>query len=71
MIASTQKTNTEIFAFKVGLVFKLFSREVLIVKDKRQYKLLKMSLLFKKTASFTDKLLQIINSWKAKFLGYS
>ena len=37
MIASTQITNTEIFAFIVVLVFKLFSRKVLFInkKDKR------------------------------------
>ena len=37
MIALTQITNTEIFAFIVVLVFKLFSRKVLFInkKDKR------------------------------------
>ena len=31
MIASTQVTNTEIFAFTAVLVFKLLSREVLFI----------------------------------------
>ena len=37
MIASTQITDTEIFTFKVVLVFKLMSHEVLFInrKDKR------------------------------------
>ena len=37
MIASTQKTNIEIFAFIAALVFKLLSRRILFIsrKDKR------------------------------------
>ena len=53
MIASTQITNTEIFAFIAVLVCTLLSR-----KQKRQKKLLKSRLLFKKIANFTGKLLQ-------------
>ena len=34
MIASTQITNTEIFAFIAVLVFKLLSREVLFINRK-------------------------------------
>ena len=39
MIASTQITNTEIFAFLAVLVFKLLSRKVLFInrKDSRNY----------------------------------
>ena len=39
MIALTQITNIEIFAFIVGLVFKLLSRKVLLInkKDNRNY----------------------------------
>ena len=39
MIASTQITNTEIFAFIVVLVFKLFSHKVLFInrKDNKNY----------------------------------
>ena len=36
MIALTQITNTEIFAFIAVLVFKLLSREVLFIIRKRQ-----------------------------------
>ena len=36
MIASTQLTNTEIFAFMAVLVFKLLSRKVLFINRKRQ-----------------------------------
>ena len=41
MIASTQITNTEVFAFIAVLVFKLLSRKGFFVKQKRQIKLLK------------------------------
>ena len=59
MIASTQITNTEIFAFIAVIIFKLLSRKVLFInKKKKQYKLLKSRLLFKKIANFTGKLLQ-------------
>ena len=51
MIASTQITNTEIFAFITVLVCTLLSR-----KQKRQKKLLKSRLLFKKIGNFTRKL---------------
>ena len=34
MIASVQLTNTEIFAFKTVLAFKLLSRKILVVKRK-------------------------------------
>ena len=54
MIASTQITNTEIFAFIAALVFKLLSRKVLFINRK----LLESRLLFKKTPDFTGELLQ-------------
>ena len=57
MIALTQITNTEIFAFIAVLVFKLLSRKVLFIIEKTK-KLLKSRLLFKKIANFTGKLLQ-------------
>ena len=60
MIASTQITNTEVFAFTAILVFKLLSRKVLLIyrKDNRN---LKSMLLFKKTANFMGKLLENYN----------
>ena len=58
MIASTQITNAEILAFIAVLVFKLLSHKVLFINKKKQQKLLKSRLLFKKIANFTCKLLQ-------------
>ena len=56
MIASTQIINTEIFAFIVVPVFKLSSRKVLFI-NRKDKKLLKSRLLFKKRAKSTGKLL--------------
>ena len=58
MIASIQITTTEIFAFIAVVVFDLLIRKCLLKKQKRQQKLLKSRLLFKKIANFTGKLLQ-------------
>ena len=55
MIASTQIKNTEIFAFIAVLVIEPSSFGY---KQKRQYKLLKSRVLFKKIANLTGKLLQ-------------
>ena len=57
IIALTQITNTEIFAFITRPVFKILIPKVLFInrKDKRN---LKSRLLFKKIANFTGKLLQ-------------
>ena len=38
VIASTQRTNIEIFAFIANLVFKLLSRKVLFIKRKETVK---------------------------------
>ena len=57
MIALTQITNNEIFAFMAVLVFKLLSREVLFI-DRKDNRNLKSRLLFKKIANITGKLLQ-------------
>ena len=57
MIASTQITNTEIFAFTTVLVNKLLCRKVLLIVGNNN-RLLKSSLLLKKIANFTGKLLQ-------------
>ena len=58
MITSTQITNTEICAFISVLVLNLLSRKVLFTNRKRQQKLLKIRLLFKKIENFTGQLLQ-------------
>ena len=52
MVASTQITNTETYAFIAALVFKLLSRKVLFIKRK------KIETDKKKTANFTSKLLR-------------
>ena len=57
MIASTQITNTEFFVFTIVLVFKL-SRKNLFINGKKQYKLSKSRLRFKKIGKFSGKLLQ-------------
>ena len=57
MIASTQITNTEIFAFTTVLVNKLLCRKVLLIVGNNN-RLLKSSLLLKKITNFTGKLLQ-------------
>ena len=57
MIASTQITNTDIFAFTAVLVFKLLSRKVLFI-DRKTTETVKNRLLFKNIANFTGKLLR-------------
>ena len=58
MIALTQITDTGIFAFISVLALKLLNRKVLFTNRKRQWKLLKSRLLFKKIANFLGQLLQ-------------
>ena len=59
MTASTQITKSEMFSFTAVLVFnKLLSCKVLFIQKKRQKKLLKSRLLFKKIANFMGKFLQ-------------
>ena len=63
MIASTQITSTQIFAFIVFLVFKLLSRKVLLTDRNNRIgtvtiETVEKRLLFKKMANFTGKVLQ-------------
>ena len=58
MIASTQKTNSETFAFIAALVFKLLSRKVSFINRKDNINCCKSTLLFKKIANGTGELLQ-------------
>ena len=51
MIALTQITNTEIFAFRTALVFKLLSRKVLFI-DRKDSKNLKKYATFKENDNF-------------------
>ena len=52
------RVKNGLFIRKKGVAAKLFSRKVLSIKKKRQQKLLKSRLLFKKIANITGKLLQ-------------
>ena len=56
MIAPTQIKNTEILGLIAVLVFKLLNRKVLFINKKKQWKLLKRRLLFKKIAISRAKL---------------
>ena len=59
MIDLTQIRNTEIFAFIAVLVLRSLNHKVLFIyKHRRQEKLSKSRLLFKKIANFTGKLIQ-------------
>ena len=69
MIASAQITNTEIFAFIAVLVFILLSRKVLFINRKKQKKLLKSRLFFKKIANLTGKLLQKYKYLECEIVG--
>ena len=71
MIASTQIANTGIFAFIAVLVLKLLSRKFLLINKRRQQKLLKSRLLFKKIKEVVGKrfiLLEKIESFPGKLL---
>ena len=57
MIASTQITNAEVFAFIAVLVFKLLTRNFCL-KTEKTIETVKSRLLFLKIANFTCKLLQ-------------
>ena len=70
MIASTPKSNTGIFAFISILVFRILNRKVLFINRRNNRNFKKNTLLFKKTAKFMGKLLQITNNWNAKFSEY-
>ena len=58
MVTSTQITNTEIFALLAVLVFKLLSHNVIVCKQKIQWKRLKSRQPLKKIKKYTGKLLQ-------------
>ena len=65
MIASTQRTNTEIFAFIAALVFRVLSRKV-VYNQKKHSKLLKSRLLVKKIASFMGKFLNFQDTFETR-----
>ena len=67
MMASTQITNTEIYAFIFVVDLKLLSIKVMLTNRKGQQKLLKSRLLFKKIANSWVNYCKILNSWNGKF----
>ena len=58
MIASTQITDIEIFAFTAAPVFRSLSRKVFLLIEKTIETVKNYRLLFKKLANFTGKLQQ-------------
>ena len=70
MIASTQITNTEIFAFITVLVFKLLSRKVLFINRKDNRNCLKVGYFLRKYQILRVNYYKIVDSWNAKFSGY-
>ena len=65
IIALTQITNTEIFAFITFLAFQFIKSERFV------YRLFKSGLLFLKKSNFDwVNYCKIINSWNAKFSGH-
>ena len=70
MIAATQITNIEIFAFTAVLVFKLLSRKVLFLNRKGNRNCEKIGYFLRKQQISRVSCCKIINSWNAKFSGY-
>ena len=58
MIASTQITNTETFAFVAVPVFKLLCRKALVINKKGNRNCYKKQAIFEKIANFVNKLRQ-------------
>ena len=71
MVTLTEITNPKCFAFIVFLVFKLFSHKIIVYKQKRQEKVLKSRLLFKRIKSFMGALQQNYKSLKCETSGYT
>ena len=79
MIASTQITNTEVFALIAVLVFKLLSHKDLFIDRKYNRNCYKVGYLFKKIVNYCKIIencksrvnyCKIINCWNVKFSGY-
>ena len=68
MIASTQITNTEIFAFIAVLVFKFLSCKVLFINRKGNRNCQKTDYFSRKWQISWVNYCKIMNSWKAKFI---
>ena len=70
MIASTQKTITEIFTFIAVLIFKLSSREILFINTKDHRNCEKVGYFLRKEQTSRVNYCKVKNSSNAKFLGY-
>ena len=67
MIASAQKTNTEILAFIAALDFKLLSRKVLFINKTDNRNCERVGYFLKTQQVSRVNYCKIINSWSAKF----
>ena len=70
MIASTQITNTEIFAFIAVLVFELLSHKFLFINIKNNRNCLNVGYFLRKQQISRVSYCKIINSQNVKFSGY-
>ena len=72
LVLSLRYSNADDIPLQINFTnkFLCYWAESFVYKQKRQQKLLKSRLLFKRIAFFTGKLPQKLNSWNAKFLGY-
>ena len=70
MIALTQITNTEIFAFIAVLVFKLLTRKSLFISRKDNRNCLKVDYFLRKLQISRINYCKSISSWNAKISGY-
>ena len=69
MVASTQITNTENFAFIAVLVFKLLRCKILFIKRKNNRNCYKVGYFLRKWQTSWVNYCKIINNWNAKFSG--
>ena len=70
IIALTQITNIEFFAFIDVLIFELFSRKVLFINRKDKKNSLEVSYFLIKEQTSRVNFCKIINNWNAKLLRY-
>ena len=70
MIASTQTTNIDIFAFIAVLVFKLLSHKVLFINKKDNRNCLKVGYSLRKHRVSQENYCKIINNWNERLSGY-
>ena len=68
MIASTQITNTEIFAFTTTVILKLLSRKVLFINRKDNRNRQKVGYFLRKYQILRVNYCKIVNSWNVRIL---